>query len=206
MKPTIRLMRIREAKDFLIAQTAKQAALEGVPLSDLEKRMMYFSENEETSEDPIKLNDEFEAEYDSDEYEAKISRLLHHAYARIKKENREAARQWNEAIRDLSKGDHYLPVLWEGEPSQNLFAPSFSEREPSQKLFSLSFWKLLAIAILVLVILMIGFVAYSHYGESHPNAGHLAPINFSNSPSFKTVTPNSLALSYFDPGSVPTTT
>jgi hypothetical protein len=37
-------MRVREAEDFLVAQTAEQAALEGVPLSDLEKRMMYFTE------------------------------------------------------------------------------------------------------------------------------------------------------------------
>src|SRR5713101_9480648 len=44
MKLTIRPMRVREAKDFLVAQTAEQAALEGVPLSDLEKRMMYFTE------------------------------------------------------------------------------------------------------------------------------------------------------------------
>jgi hypothetical protein len=32
------------------------------------------------------------------------------------------------------------------------------------------------------------------------------PTSFSNSPSVKIVTPNSFALSYFDPGSVPTTT
>ena len=37
MEPTIRPMRIREAKDFLVAQTAEQATLEGMPLSDLEK-------------------------------------------------------------------------------------------------------------------------------------------------------------------------
>jgi hypothetical protein len=104
-------MRAREAKDFLVAQTAEQAALEGVPLSDLEKRMMYFTEIEEMHEDPIKLNEEFEAQYDSDEYEAKIYKLLHHAYARIKKENPEAARQWSEAILELRKGDHYILVL-----------------------------------------------------------------------------------------------
>ncbi|MGB2900309.1 MAG: hypothetical protein WBB89_13655 [Candidatus Acidiferrum sp.] len=38
-------MKVREAKDFLVAQTAEQASLEGVPLSDLEKRMMYFTES-----------------------------------------------------------------------------------------------------------------------------------------------------------------
>jgi hypothetical protein len=30
-------MRVREAKDFLVAQTAEQAVLDDMPLSDLEK-------------------------------------------------------------------------------------------------------------------------------------------------------------------------
>jgi hypothetical protein len=112
-------VRVQEAKDFLVQQTAEQAQLEGVPFSDLERRMMYFTEIEEKPEDPIQLNQEFEAEYDSDEYEAKISKLLHHAQARNKKKNPEAARQWNQAIKVLNKGDHYLWVLWsENSPSE----------------------------------------------------------------------------------------
>jgi hypothetical protein len=190
-----------EAKDFLVQQTTEQAALENLTLSDLEKRMMYFSETGQMRENAIELNDAFEAEYDAEQYETKISKLMHHAQVRIKKENPEAARRWNEAIGTLSKGDHYLSVLWELEPSQNL--------EPSQIPFSLSFWKLLAVAILVLIILMVGFVAYLHHGDSKPSharAAHLTPINLSNSSSLKTVTPNSFAFSYFEPGSVPTTT
>ena len=52
-------------------QTAEQAQIEGVPLSELEKRMMYFTESGYVPEDPIALNEEFEAECDTDEYEAK---------------------------------------------------------------------------------------------------------------------------------------
>ena len=99
-------MRAREAKDLLVAQTAEQAALEGVPLSDLEKRMMYFTESGYVPEDPLKLNDEFEAEYDTDEYEVKISRLLRHAYYRLRKENDAARKNWDLAIRCLRRGDH----------------------------------------------------------------------------------------------------
>jgi hypothetical protein len=108
---------VQEAKDFLVQQTAEQAQLEGVPFSDLERRMMYFTEIEEMPEDPIQLNEEFEAEYDSAEYEAKISKLLHHAHARNKKKNPEAARQRNQAIKVLNKGDHYLSVLWSENPT-----------------------------------------------------------------------------------------
>jgi len=111
-------MRVLEAKDFLVQQTAGQAALENVPLSDLEKRMMYFTETGECPEDPIALNDAFEAEYDTDEYEAKISKLMHHAYQRIKKENPETTRAWNDAMRTLRKGDHYILVLWDVGPKE----------------------------------------------------------------------------------------
>jgi len=55
---------------------------------------------------PTQLNDDFEAEYEMVPYEAKMSKLLHRAYARVKKENPETARTWNESIRILKKGDH----------------------------------------------------------------------------------------------------
>lgn len=108
-------MRVREAKDFLVTQTAEQAALEGVPLSDLEKRMMYFTEGKDAPEDPTALNDEFEAQYDTTKYEKKISRLMRHACTRVKTENSEKALLWNKAVRTLRRGDHYILVLW-GHP------------------------------------------------------------------------------------------
>jgi hypothetical protein len=104
-------MQVREAKDFLVAQTAEQSALEGVPLSDLEKRMMYFTESKNALEDPATLNEEFEARYDTREFEKKISRLMSHAHKRLRKEDPEKALQWSKAIGALSKGDHYILVL-----------------------------------------------------------------------------------------------
>lgn len=107
------MTRVSKAKDFLVEQTAVQASLDGVTLTDLEKRMMYFTEGPDATEDPTELNDEFEAEYEIATYEAKMSKLLHRAYARVKKENPETARTWNESIRILKKGDHYILVLWD---------------------------------------------------------------------------------------------
>lgn len=78
-------MNAKEAKDFLVQQTAEQATLENVPLSDLEKRMMYFVENDPMScSNPLELNSEFEAQYDAREYEAKIGGLLQRAHKRLK--------------------------------------------------------------------------------------------------------------------------
>jgi hypothetical protein len=108
-------MQSRDAKDFLVQQTVQQAEIEGVSLSDLEKRMMCFTEGADAAEDPTQLNQEFEANFDNDEYERKISTLLHHAYKRIKNQNPEAVREWEEAVRTLRKGDHYILVLWDLE-------------------------------------------------------------------------------------------
>jgi hypothetical protein len=107
---------IRRTKDFLVEQTVKQAALEEVPMSDLEKRIMYFTEGEDATEDPINLNDEFEANYDNEKYEAKVSGLLKRAYHCLKVEKPALGQQWGEAIDVLRRDDHYLLVLWDGLP------------------------------------------------------------------------------------------
>jgi hypothetical protein len=106
-------MQAKEAKDFLVTETAEQAALDGVSLSDLEKQMMYFVENDPAScANPLELNEEFEAQFDTAEYESKIARLLHRAYKRLKMEDPKKVSHWDQAIRTLSDGDHYLPVMW----------------------------------------------------------------------------------------------
>ena len=105
-------MEVLQAKDFLVQETVQQAALEGVALSDLEKRMMYFTETGECPEDPIALNDAFEAENDTTAYEKKISLLMAQAYRRIQRESPEKLQLWNAAFRVLSRGDHYILLFW----------------------------------------------------------------------------------------------
>jgi hypothetical protein len=83
-----------------------------ITFSDLEKRMMYFTESGEMSEDPFELNDAFETGYDPTEYEAKVPKLIAHAYARLKKEDYSLARIRNEAIQEIHKVDHSLLKLW----------------------------------------------------------------------------------------------
>jgi hypothetical protein len=103
----------REAKDFLVSEIMQQAALDRTPVSDLERRMMYFTESEDAVEDPIELNTAFEAEHDSAEFEKKIAALMKRAYARLKNENPPSAARWDEAIETLLAGDHYLLVMWD---------------------------------------------------------------------------------------------
>jgi hypothetical protein len=135
-------MKTKQAKDFLVQQTTEQAALENIPLSDIEKKMMYFTESDATScDNPVELNEEFEAQHDTAEYEAKISRLLHHARLRLKEEDPARARDWDRSIRTLRKGDHYILVLWDVKP------PSEHPVRDSLKLLSLGM--LVAMGVLV---------------------------------------------------------
>jgi hypothetical protein len=110
-------MNTTQAKDFLAQQAAEQATLDHTSLSDIETRMMYFTEGDPKScADPLALNDEFEAQYDTAQYEAKMSALLRHAYQRLKAGDPEGKRTWDQAVRELRKGDHYFLVLWDIKP------------------------------------------------------------------------------------------
>ena len=125
-------MNTKQAKDFLAQQTAEQAALDNVPLSDIEKRMMYFTESDSAScDNPLRVNDEFESQYDTAKYEPKISRLLHNAYDRLKMEDPERKRMWDLAVRELRKGDHYFLVLWISSLPLNIRGAIFSNSSQS---------------------------------------------------------------------------
>jgi hypothetical protein len=153
-------MRVREAKDFLVQQTTEQAAIEKVPLSDLETRMMYFTESGECLEDPIALNDAFEAEYDTDEYEAKIKKLLVNAHQRLKKEGSPALVEWEESLKALDQTDDYLLILCGRSPLARLKSPA-GLRSVFQILFRLALLSLAAYVALILLKFFLRIVGVS---------------------------------------------
>jgi len=93
------------AKEFLISKVLEQADDDGIVLSELERRMLRFSEGT-ASEDDIEAAEQFENEHDSDAYEAKIARLLRRAYERDGQKNR-----WHAAVRALRSEDWYILVM-----------------------------------------------------------------------------------------------
>jgi hypothetical protein len=104
-------MLVREAKDFLVQEIATEAQAEGIPLSNLERRILYFTESDDAIEDPATLNEQFTAQYGAAEYERKISRLVARAYRRLKRESPAKLSLWNDALRVLRKSDHYILVF-----------------------------------------------------------------------------------------------
>jgi hypothetical protein len=100
----------QQAKEFLIYQIVEEARRENVELSEVERKMLYFTETEETLPNILEVNDQFERENDASAYEEKISDLIRNAYKRSR-ETPEGANRWKRAVSDLHKEDHYLLVM-----------------------------------------------------------------------------------------------
>ncbi len=101
----------RQAKEFLISRIAEQAQRVGEPLSEIERKELYFSESGWALPDIMVVNEAFERDYDQDVYEKKIKKLVREARSRARKETPEEVRSWSEAIRILRKEDHYISVM-----------------------------------------------------------------------------------------------
>jgi hypothetical protein len=102
--------------------------------------MMYYAVGKDASKGDSELNDEFDAQYNTADYEIKIGRLLQHAYVRLNETEPETARRWDDSIAFLGKGHHYISILWDSKYP--------AERPPHD------FLKLLGSAIVVFSVIM----------------------------------------------------
>jgi hypothetical protein len=103
--------RIREAKVFLASRIAEEADREGIPLSEVERKMLYFSRTGWTLPDMEEVNAEFERDCDRALYEKRVARLIRRLRSRIRAAGREELDIWKRSIRDLRDGDHYVYAL-----------------------------------------------------------------------------------------------
>ena len=101
----------REAKEFLVSSIVSEASLENVPLSEIERKELFFSETGWTLSDIMRVNEEFERNYDSGEYERKIAHLIRNARKRAERTDSEGGKSWADAIEILSEEDHYILVM-----------------------------------------------------------------------------------------------
>jgi hypothetical protein len=99
------------AKQFLISRVVEEAEFEHKSLSEIEKKMLYFTEVHPCLPDIYEVNEEFERDYDSDEYEKKVTALLKSARERDQKQSPVQGQQWKDAIDALKNEDHYILVM-----------------------------------------------------------------------------------------------
>jgi hypothetical protein len=139
---TERFIGVREAMDFLVDQIATEAQREGKPLTETERKMLYFSETGWTLPEMAEVNDRFDREYDQEQYERKIRRLIYNARSRFQKQDQEGLRLWADAVRMLRKEDRYLFVM--------LDAPD-AKVHPSRDLVRLWAWGFVIVGIIVTI-------------------------------------------------------
>ncbi|HTU41911.1 MAG TPA: hypothetical protein VMF10_09390 [Candidatus Aquilonibacter sp.] len=101
----------QDAKEFLIAQIVEEAQRENIPLSEVERKMLYFTESGWTLPDIMKVSEDFDREYDQAEYERKIAKLVTKADRRMRKSSGDNYERWWAAIRFLQREDHYVSVM-----------------------------------------------------------------------------------------------
>jgi hypothetical protein len=99
----------RDAKEFLISKIVAESQYENIPLSEIERKMLYFSETAWTLPDINEVSHAFDRDYDQEEYEKKIGALIRTAKAR--KSGPYDLQAWKEAVRTIRQEDHYLIVL-----------------------------------------------------------------------------------------------
>lgn len=99
----------RDAKEYLIGRISAQADEDGVPLSDIERKMLYFSETDWTLPNMTVVSEDFSRNYNEKEYEAKVREPIQHV--RNDASGKYGDDGWNEAVKRLRGEDHYLLVL-----------------------------------------------------------------------------------------------
>jgi hypothetical protein len=102
---------VKEAKDFLAKRIASEAVRQSVPLSEVERKMLYWSETDWTLPNMKEVGEAFDRDYDQGEYEQKIAGLIANITAERHHRNQEEEEKWDAAADKLSEGDHYLSVL-----------------------------------------------------------------------------------------------
>jgi hypothetical protein len=99
-----------EAKEFLASRIVNQALLEGVSFSEIERRMLFFSETHPSLPDMYEVLNEFNESYNMFPYERTVSSLICNALRRDR-EDAALAQRWEDAKKSLRREDHYINLI-----------------------------------------------------------------------------------------------
>jgi|SRR6267378_1737922 len=100
-----------DAKQFIIARLIAEAEVEQVNLSEVEKKMLQFTEAERATQDMAEAVAEFERSCDCDEYQSKVISLLKSARARDLVQSHQRKHVWSDSISAIKQEDHYILVI-----------------------------------------------------------------------------------------------
>ena len=97
-----------DAKEFLASEIVREAVRQGRPLTDIEQKMLHFSESGWTLPNIGEVAETFEQQCDAKAYERKVAGLARSARQHLKNDGASA---WSDAVKRLEAGDHYLLVM-----------------------------------------------------------------------------------------------
>jgi hypothetical protein len=100
-----------EARRFFADKVIQRADVEGIPLSDDERRMLFWSESAPESVADKDLAERLAAQISDADYEAKIVGLLRRSFIHDVNGDARAKDIWREAWSVLEQGDHYVLVM-----------------------------------------------------------------------------------------------
>jgi hypothetical protein len=100
-----------EARRFFADKVIQRAEVEGIPLSDDERRMLFWSESAPESVADKDLAERLAAQISDADYEAKIVGLLRRSFSHDVQADTGAKDIWREAWSVLEQGDHYVLVM-----------------------------------------------------------------------------------------------
>jgi hypothetical protein len=95
----------------LISRIVAEAQRENIPLSEVERKMLYFTESGWTLPDMTAVYEDFDRDYSQNKYEKKIAKLIRKAAKHDYRESREEYDAWWSAIRFLKREVHYISVM-----------------------------------------------------------------------------------------------
>lgn len=172
---------IRQAKDYLAGKIADEAQREGSPLTEVERKMLYFSDTGWTLPNMKTVSAEFDRVYDQDEYERKIQGLVRRIENGADAQSEEEKESWYQAVLKLCDGDHYLVMLIDAakdaSPSRwgrlGRWIPSMSRqvrREPGDRMRLIVVAMAVAFAVGVILTLLTWLFGpgWRHFGNTAP--------------------------------------
>jgi hypothetical protein len=100
-----------DAKRFVVEQVLTQARAENVQLSDVERKMLSWSESDPDFIVDPQLPAQLASEISDEEYERKVAGLLSRRFGVGVSADPAAEAQWTQAAEVLHQGDHYILVM-----------------------------------------------------------------------------------------------
>ena len=118
----------REAKEFLISRIAEQAQRDGEPLSEIERKELYFTESGWTLLDIMSVNEAFERDYDQDSYKKKIKKLVREARNRAREGALQDVKSWSDRLVFFAKRTTIFPCCSDTRLLRDIRLLTYSEQ------------------------------------------------------------------------------